>query len=339
MPSSWKPEAWFCHWRHAQPLSALLVAVLGGMAALAASPAEPWARWRGAHGAGHGGGASFPSEWTEADQAWAIDLPGVGNASPVVWRGRIFTASADADAGVRIVTCHALSNGKLIWRRDFPGPMEQHHAQNSSASGSVAVDERGLYWMWGTRAGSRVEALDHDGRPRWNAELGPFEAQHGYGATPAVCGDVLVVPDDQDVSSRVLGLDTGTGRERWRLERESAKADYSTPLVLDGDGGSPLVILTSMAHGVTGIDGATGEVLWENRCLFKRAVSSPITAGDLVIGTSGDGGGNNTLVAVRPPRGRAEPEVAYTLDRSIAPYVPTPVMPMGSSISGAIVAS
>jgi outer membrane protein assembly factor BamB len=54
--------------------------------------------------------------------------------------------------------------------------------------------------------------------------------------------------------------------------------------------------------------------------------------GPLVIATCGEGGGNNTLVAVRPPAvGPAagavppEAEIAYTIDRSAAPYVPTPV--------------
>jgi outer membrane protein assembly factor BamB len=67
-------------------------------------------------------------------------------------------------------------------------------------------------------------------------------------------------------------------------------------------------------------------VVWERECFPKRTVSSPILAGPLVIGTSGDGGGDNLLAAVRPPAGvGADPEVAYTLDRSIAPYVPTPL--------------
>ncbi len=161
--------------------------------------------------------------------------------------------------------------------------------------------------------------------PRWHVELGAFEAQHGYGATPAVCRDVLIVPDSQDATRRVLGLDGATGRERWRLEREPAKADYSTPLVIDHDGKRPVVILTSMGHGLTAVDGFTGKVLWEERCLPKRAVSSPVAAGELLIGTSGDGGGDNTLVAVRPPKGEGAPEVVYTLDRSVAPYVPTPL--------------
>ena len=61
-------------------------------------------------------------------------------------------------------------------------------------------------------------------------------------------------------------------------------------------------------------------------------------AGPLVLGTCGEGGGDNTLVAVRPAAIAAaeptapdanqkapEPELTYQLDRSVAPYVPTPV--------------
>jgi outer membrane protein assembly factor BamB len=56
-----------------------------------------------------------------------------------------------------------------------------------------------------------------------------------------------------------------------------------------------------------------------------------------VVCTCGEGGGDNTLVAVRLPTERSddraddgagrtvEPEIVYQLDRSIAPYVPTPV--------------
>ena len=303
-----------------------LAAVAATMTAASGEP-NPWSRWRGTDGAGQGGGARFPVEWTDADWAWQAALPGAGNASPVVWDGHVYTASADEAAGRRFVTAHALADGKLLWSRDLPGPIERHHAQNSSASGSVAVDARGVYWLWGTSEGVRVEALAHDGKPHWHVDLGPFQAEHGFGATPAVCRDLLIVPDDQDDTSAVVALDTATGRERWRLPRDSAKAGYSTPLVLDaGEPTPPVVLITSMAHGVTAVDGLTGRVVWERECFPKRTVASPILAGPLVIGTSGDGGGDNLLAAVRPPAGvGADPEVAYTLDRSIAPYVPTPL--------------
>ena len=50
-----------------------------------------WSRWRGWNGAGQGGEASFPVEWTEKDWKWIAELPGVGPASPVVWDDHILS--------------------------------------------------------------------------------------------------------------------------------------------------------------------------------------------------------------------------------------------------------
>jgi len=50
-------------------------------------------------------------------------------------------------------------------------------------------------------------------------------------------------------------------------------------------------------------------------------VSSPVIAGDYLIGTCGQGGGGVRLVAVRPGSG----EVVYETRGLQAPYVPTPL--------------
>ena len=276
------------------------------------------------------------------DWAWTARLPGQGHASPVVWRERVYTASADEAAAKRFVSCHATADGRLLWQRDIPGPIEPHHAQNSSASGSVTVDDMGVYWLWATKEQLRCEAFSHDGNPLWHADLGTYASEHGFGASAAAWRDLLIVPIEHDGPSAIAALETKTGRERWRLPRDTARTSYSTPLVIESSdperAGEAIVVLASMAHGLTGIDPATGRVLWERRCFPKRTVSSPVMAGPLVLGTCGEGGGDNTLVAVRPawsaagePRERVaggkppEPDVAYQLDRSVAPYVPTPV--------------
>jgi outer membrane protein assembly factor BamB len=148
----------------------------------------------------------------------------------------------------------------------------------------------------------------------------------------------VFVPLESDGPSRVVALDATTGREAWNLPRETARTAYSTPLVLEGP--PPLLILTGMAHGLSGVDARTGRLLWERRCLPRRAVSSPVVTaetadGPLALATCGDGGGNNLIVALRvpavaaaPPADTAtvEPPVAWTLDRSVAPYVPTPLV-------------
>jgi len=308
---------------------AALLTILAALPAVAEPEVEPWSRWRGANGAGDGGEQRFPVEWAVADASWTATVPGRGHASPVIRAGRIYTASADEAAEKRFVLCHALADGVAIWSREIPGPINRHHVQNSSASGSVAVGDEGVYWMWAAGDGLRVEAFTLDGEPTWHVDLGPYEGEHGFGGSATVCSDLVIVPNDQEGASFVVALDAATGRERWRLPRESGKSGYATPLVIDGPAG-PQIVLTSNAHGVTGIDAATGRVVWERKCLPKRAVSSPVLAGPLAIGTSGDGGGDTTLVAVRVPEtatdaNPAEPELVFRLDRSAAPYVPTPL--------------
>ena len=131
-----------------------------------------WSRWRGRNAAGDGGEAVFPAQWSADAWAWKADLPGVGHASPVVWQDHVYTASADEAAGIRFLVCNDSATGKRIWSRDIPGAIDRHHTQNSSASGSVATDTHGIYWLWGTRDNVRLEAVSHDGEPRWHVDLG-----------------------------------------------------------------------------------------------------------------------------------------------------------------------
>jgi outer membrane protein assembly factor BamB len=311
------------------------MAVGGAWLVRADEAVDAWSRWRGRDAAGQGGEGAFTVAWSADAWAWKVDLPGVGHASPIVWRDHVYTASADEAAGVRYLLCHDLATGKRLWSREIPGPIDRHHTQNSSASGSVAADPLGIYWLWGTRDNVRLEAVSHEGQPRWHVDLGPFAAEHGFGGTPTVCEDLVIVPLEQDGPGFVVGLDVVTGKERWRLPREGVdKAAYSTPLVIKS-ASTHAVICTSHGHGLYAVDPGTGRVLWEHRCFPRRTVSSPIQAAGLLIGTSGDGGGNNLLVAVKPPdvssadASRAEATVAYSIDKSAAPYVPTPLESKG----------
>ncbi len=331
-------------------LGLLLVAPITSRAdAPDGGPGTPrnWPGLRGDAAAGQGGARRFPSHWAPSDWAWAVDLPGIGHSSPVVWQGHVYVASAFADPAdpttcVRTLSCHDAATGKLLWKDEIPGPVEAFNAQNSLASSTPVADAAGVIWLWGTRDNLRAEAYSHSGERRWHADLGPFNTEHGFAGSPALWRDLLVVPMEQDGPSRVVALDTATGKQRWMLEREKARTAYSPPLVLEGQEGSPRppqIVLGSMAHGLTGIDPATGRVLWERKCLPKRSVSCPVVvaqsrgeAGErIIVGTCGDGGGDNTLVAVRAPvAGDAsgetiEPEVAYQIDRSAAPYVPSPL--------------
>ncbi|HUT47126.1 MAG TPA: PQQ-binding-like beta-propeller repeat protein, partial [Sedimentisphaerales bacterium] len=85
-------------------------------------------------------------------------------------------------------------------------------------------------------------------------------------------------------------------------------------------------------HGMTGVDPGMGKVIWEVASAFPaRVVSSPVIAGELLIGTCGDGGSGKRLTAIRPGTkdGSIQATEAYRIGSGIRPYVPTSVSRKG----------
>jgi outer membrane protein assembly factor BamB len=88
------------------------------------------------------------------------------------------------------------------------------------------------------------------------------------------------------------------------------------------------LIFASEAHGISGVDPHTGKVIWElDSALPARVVSSPVIAGDLLIGACGKGGAGIQLSAVRPgsPDNPGQASLAYKCTGKTAPYVPTSI--------------
>lgn len=311
---------------------------LGGAPAADVAPGggpADWPRLRGPDAAGHGFGVRLPAAWPETAWAWTTPLPGSGNASPVVWKGQVYVVSAVADDGSKRLTCLSAADGRMLWERSYPGSLDKLHKQNSLATSTPVAHESGVYWLRHADGMIHAEAVGHDGRPLWTRVVGPFAGEHGFGASPALWRNLLIVPNDTDGESFVVGLSTADGSERWRIPRETTRTAYSTPLVIEGPGDG-VVVLASMSHGLTGLDPQDGRVLWQRSCFPKRTVSSPVVVaagnGSLVLGSCGEGGGDNMLVALRLPAAvvasggpSVEPEIAWQVDRSASPYVPTPL--------------
>jgi outer membrane protein assembly factor BamB len=291
---------------------------------------QEWTRFRGPNGSGVSLATTVPLRWTEKDYRWKADLPGVGHSSPVLWGDRIFVTSGDQKTGSRTLLCHRAGDGRQLWLRAFPGERHGKHADNSFASATPAVDDRRVYACWGSPKQLLVVALDHQGQEIWRADLGPFRAGHGFGASPIVHGDLVVVPNDQDGPGALLALDRATGKVRWKVPRRS-KATYTTPCVYQARGRPAELIFTSYEHGITGIDPKNGRVSWEvevfNKSHIETAIGSPIATDELVIGTSGWLGVRQEVVAVRPgTRGQdGKPQEAYRITRS-APLCTTPLV-------------
>ena len=287
---------------------------------------QEWSRFRGANGLGQSDATTIPVEWTSEDYNWQVPLPGIGHSSPVISENRVLVTSGDPEGGTRYVTCLRASDGSQLWSREFPSATHHLHARNSYASSTPALDDHHIYCMWATPDAYHLVALDlADGQTIWRANLGGFKSQHGFAMSPIVYGDVVIVANEQLGESFLAAYDCKTGEERWRCPRKGGiQTAYSVPCILQLEDGTEQIIFNSTGHGMTGVNPKNGKPLWSIDVFNKRCVSSPVVAGGLVFGSSGQGGSGEALVAVRPGDGSREAEVAYQIKKS-APYVVTPV--------------
>src|SRR5262245_2733307 len=109
--------------------AAMIVTVIGLAGA-------DWSRFRGPNGTGTADGAGIPEKWTGKDAAWNIELPGLGNGSPIVCGGKVYLQAASADAAKRWLLCYDAKTGHKDWETPVSGhkpPDKGMHAKNSLA--------------------------------------------------------------------------------------------------------------------------------------------------------------------------------------------------------------
>jgi outer membrane protein assembly factor BamB len=292
--------------------------------------ARDWARFRGPNGSGLGH-ATVPLKWTERDLDWKVKLPAPGHSSPVLWGERIFLTCGDDEAGRLTVLCLHASDGRTLWQREFTARPYRKHARNSLASATPAADGERVYVCWATPKECIVLALDHAGKTAWQADLGPYPSQHGFGVSPIVHDGLVVVHYQPDGDGALVALEAGTGKVRWKLSRKGKNATYSTPCVRKAPGQAAELIFTNWQLGITAVDPLKGEVAWEASVFDtgtqQRAIPSPVVAGDLVLGVCGFMEGGKRLVAVRPAdRASGQPaREVWRLEQAV-PQMATPLV-------------
>lgn len=304
--------------------------------------AQNWPRFRGPDGTGISDATTVPVTWTAQDYNWRVKLPGEGHSSPAVVGERIYLTCAEPETATRMVVCLHVSDGRTLWRRDFPSAKYRHNAANSFAAASPAADADGVVATWTTPEEVTLLALDRDGRDVWRRNLGPFTALHGSGSSPVIIGDLAVLaneqgdfqttsrPPDKQPKSAIVAVDRKTGKTRWQLDRKTTWCVYATPCVRQDEEGRTELLFVSTSHGITAVEPASGKIVWEMGDLLKEVVSSPVVADGLVI--AGDSffmkGGH--FVAVRPPSKKqgTKPAVAWEIPKPV-PRVSTPIVANG----------
>lgn len=289
--------------------------------------AQEWTRFRGPNGTGESE-TPIPAAWTDTDYAWRVSVPGVGHSSPVLWGNRLFLLSADPATATRIVLCYDSDTGKKLWERSFPSQTHTLHKQSSYASSTAAVDDSRVYFAWAAPSAITLIAFTHNGETVWTRDLGPWASQHGFGTSPILHDDLVILSNSQEVKDGtspacvMLAFDRATGADRWKTPRNSVNTSYSVPAIFQPKSGAPQLVCTNTGDGLFALDPRTGKALWSNPYFDKRTVSSPLVKGDFIFGSTGSGGGGNYLVAAKCTE--TDSNLVYKVATQ-APYVPTSV--------------
>jgi outer membrane protein assembly factor BamB len=236
-----------------------------------AGPSVEWSRFRGPNGTGISDATGLPIDIGPSKRViWKTAVPG-GHSSPVLTQTQVFLTAHDGDR--LLVMALDRANGREVWRREVPRTRKGRlDGPNGPASPSPVTDGNRVYAFFQDFG---LVAFSVDGKEQWRLPLGPFNIFYGFGSSPILVDDTVLLSVDQDSGSYLLGVDAKTGKVRYKIERPGVISGYSTPTVYQPKDG-PKQILIPESFQLSAYAVNDGHRVWWVRglaCEMKSVVS------------------------------------------------------------------
>ncbi len=326
-------------------------------------PTVNWPGFRGANRSGVGDGAEMPVDFDLASGrgvAWRVELPGLGNSSPVVWGDRIYVTTAVAEGGsvplrtgltgagdeVEEATEHRWlvlaidkASGERVWETQVGRavPLTKRHFKATQANSTPETDGEHIVVVFPTAG---LACLGMDGSIHWKHELGGLNAggfndpglQWGFAASPIIHDGRVILQVDIHEGPYIAAWDLETGEPLWKTERPDVAPSWATPAIWETAEGDELVVNASI---IRGYDPTNGEELWSLSPTSVQVVASPIVGPENLFVSSGYPPAR-PIYAVAPGirgaheivKGTPDPALAWAQERGGA-YMPTPLLYRG----------
>lgn len=230
----------------------------------------PWPQWRGPNGDNHApADAIAPTKWdlaTGEGVVWKTEIPGRGHCTPIFTPEGIFLATAREKTDSQSVLKIDTDSGKVLDRYFlYKGTKNTRiHNNNSHASPSLAFDGQRVFALFYVNDSLMLTALNTDGQKQWQTrvcEFQPRRFQFGYGASPIVEEDLVIVAGEYDgADSGIYALDRKTGKEVWKIKRP-LNLNFASPIVTTIAGARQMLI--AGADTFCSYDPLTGRKLWQ----------------------------------------------------------------------------
>lgn len=289
-----------------------------------AGAADNWPGWRGPQANNHSAATQPPTHWSKDENiAWSVEVPGRGHASPCLWGDQIFLATSDDEQETQSLLSFDRHSGELHWQTQLHhGKLPAIHANNSQASATPACDGESVFVPLVSDDQLWLSAVDRKGAIRWQEKLGGFRHANGFGASPVLYGETVIVLSDNQEDPGLVALARSDGHVVWRTERPNSD-NSATPVVARVAGRDQLLV--NGAKLASSYDPATGQELWHvtHEC---EVAANTMASDDECVYASGNVP-QKMLMAIRADGSGnvTDTHVLWNLNRA-NPYVPSPLV-------------
>jgi outer membrane protein assembly factor BamB len=267
-------------------LAAVLALLVGGPASRAAR-ADDWPQWLGPKRDGvwreTGILASFPKGGPKV--RWRKPV-GIGYSGPAVAGGKVYLTDRVLDEGVKNpdsgfsrkslagkerVLCFNVSDGKLLWKRDYPCTYEISYPAGPRATPVVAG---GKVYTLGAMGDLRCWDAAK-GTPLWKKNFPEdYNApvpMWGFSSSPLVEGDKVICLVGGE-GSVVVAFDKDSGKEKWKA-LSAREIGYCPPVVIKAGGKRQLIVWHPQA--LVSLNPDSGEVYWSEKSNAQAGMTIP----------------------------------------------------------------
>ncbi|MFN5321497.1 MAG: PQQ-binding-like beta-propeller repeat protein [Planctomycetota bacterium] len=247
---------------------------------------DDWPWWRGPSFDGRSPSLEAPLKWSaEENVIWSVDVPGRGNASPTVVGDAVYLPSCDETTGAQAVYCFDRATGRQRWATEVhaSGAMRRNE-RSTGASATISCDGERLYVNFPTTGAVFTTALSLDGKIVWQRMVDDYKMHQGYGSSPALYRDLVLVVADHKGGGKLVALRKTDGDVLWERERPEM-ASYPTPVVYRLYGRDQLILIG--CDKVSSFDPASGETLWDAPHSTTECVTTTVTDGKHVYSSGG----------------------------------------------------
>jgi len=233
----------------------------------AAPPVEidesDWPWWRGAHHDNHATGPLPPLTWSETENIlWKTAIPGSGHSSPCLLGNQVFLTTAVEDQKSLLAICLDRDSGATVWSQQIhQGELIHRNLKNSHASSTPATDGQHVFVLFAIDGSIWLSSLTREGKLVWQREVGPYVSKEGFGASPLIADDFVIVAADNVSQSWIAAVHRITGEIAWRVPRGPGTS-YASPTLTTDDQDQDLVLIAGL-NRVTAMRSQDGSEAWK----------------------------------------------------------------------------